>query len=132
MSHSVFLLDPTPVDVTNFLAYLFMKGASHNAINTAGSALSAFLSPHQNGLSIGSRPEVCRILKGVFERRPALPRYSHTWDVDMVLDYLAGVELLGGNAGHGGHVAQRLDPPNDVIVDTSHWTERKGIALFES
>ena len=73
MSHSVFLLDPTPVDVTNFLAYLFMKGASHNAINTAGSALSAFLSPHQNGLSIGSRPEVCRILKGVFERRPALP-----------------------------------------------------------
>ena len=90
-SLSVSLWDPTPVDVANFLAYLFMKGTSRSAINTARSALSAFLPPPQNGPSIGSRPEVCRILKGVFERRPALPRYNHTWDVDMVLAYLAAM-----------------------------------------
>ena len=30
-------------------------------------------------------------MKGVFETRPSLPRYSETWDVNVVLDYIAGL-----------------------------------------
>ena len=28
------------------------------------------------------------VFKSVFEKRPALPKYSSTWDVDIVLQYL--------------------------------------------
>ena len=91
MSHSISLLQPSSVDVANFLAHLFTKGASHSAINIARSALSPFLTPHQDGPSIESHPEVCKKLKGLFESRPALPRYNHTWDVDTVLDYLSAM-----------------------------------------
>lgn len=91
MSHSISLLQPSSVDVANFLAHLFTKGASHSAINIARSALSPFLTPHQDGPSIESHPEVCRKLKGLFESRPALPRYNHTRDVDTVLDYLSAM-----------------------------------------
>ena len=34
-------------------------------------------------------PDVCRLLKGVFEQRPALPKYSDVWDPDQVLQHLA-------------------------------------------
>ena len=30
-------------------------------------------------------------MKGVFETRPSLPCYSETWDVNVVLDYIAGL-----------------------------------------
>lgn len=36
------------------------------------------------------------LLKGVFNERPPLPRYSTTWDVQVVLNYL---ESLGNNSG---------------------------------
>ena len=73
--------------VGNFLAHLFQGGASYSAVNTARSALSAFL-PLWDGVSVGSHPHVCRIVKGVFEQRPALPRYADTWDVNTVLNTL--------------------------------------------
>lgn len=54
----------------------------------ARSATSAYMhSPDTE--PIGSRPVVCRLVKGVFENRPYLPKYQPTWDVDTVLDYLA-------------------------------------------
>ena len=31
---------------------------------------------------------MCRVVKGVFEKRPALPKYQETWDVDVVLEFL--------------------------------------------
>jgi hypothetical protein len=30
-------------------------------------------------------------MKGFFETRPSLPRYFEIWDVNVVLDYLAGL-----------------------------------------
>ena len=41
-------------------------------------------------VTVGSHPVVCRVVKGVFENRPSLPKYQETWDVDSVVDYLAG------------------------------------------
>lgn len=40
------------------------------------------------GQPLGQHPLVKRFLKGVFELRPALPKYSFTWDVSKVLKLL--------------------------------------------
>ena len=41
-----------------------------------------------DGTRIGKHPLVSRFLKGVFNCRPPVPKYSCTWDVDIVLSYL--------------------------------------------
>jgi integrase len=74
----------------NFLAVLYDEGIGYSALNTARSALSTvFTLP--NNQTFGTQPLVTRFMKGVFETRPSLPRYSETWDVNVVLDYLAGL-----------------------------------------
>ena len=75
------------MDVANFLADLFEKGASYSAVNTARSALSSYLTLCEDK-TVGSHPVVCRLVKGVFEKRPSLPKYQETWEVDDVLSYL--------------------------------------------
>lgn len=76
------------INVVNFLAFLFYEGASYRTINLARSAVSAFLSP--SGLeSVGSHPLVVRLIRGVFQSRPALPKYQTTWNVDIVINFLA-------------------------------------------
>lgn len=73
--------------VVEFLVKLFHTGLKYSAINTARSALSTFL-VNDFGLTIGNSPIVKRLLKGVFEMKPPLARYSVIWDVNIVLDYL--------------------------------------------
>jgi len=41
-----------------------------------------------DGLQVGQHPLVSCFLKGVFNSCPPTPRYSFTWDVDVVLSYL--------------------------------------------
>ena len=41
-----------------------------------------------DGSRVGQHPLICRFLRGVFNDRPPMPRYSVTWDVDTVLTYL--------------------------------------------
>ena len=41
-----------------------------------------------DGSRIGQHPLVTRFLKGVFNSRPPVPKYSSTWDVDKVLVYI--------------------------------------------
>ena len=81
------IVSPSHVDLANFLAGLYKTGVSHSTINLARSAVSAYLNKPGSD-SVGSHPVVCRLLKGVFEKRPSLPRYMETWDVDVVLDSL--------------------------------------------
>ena len=50
-----------------------------------------------NGTVFGQHPYVKSLLKGVFETKPALPRYTCVWDVEIVLDYLKN---LGSNTEH--------------------------------
>ena len=70
-----------------FLAELDKKGLSHSMLNLARSAVSAYLIKHRM-YGVGSDPRVCRLIKGMFEKKPSLPRYRYTesWDVDKVLD----------------------------------------------
>ena len=62
----------------------------NSSINTARSALSAFLSLGYKD-SLGEHPLIERFMKGVFNQGPALPRYQNIWDVNIVLEYLASL-----------------------------------------
>jgi hypothetical protein len=59
----------------------------YSAINTARSALSAFLVLPGGG-SFGEHPRVKLFMRGVFNDRPPVPRYQDIWDTDVVLDLL--------------------------------------------
>ena len=47
------------------------------------------------GVPIGQHPLVTRLLKGVYNLRPPQPRYSDTWNLDMVIRHL---QSLGNNS----------------------------------
>ena len=78
---------PQICEVIEFLSMLFKSGLGYSCLNTARSAISSVLSL-QSGTPLGTHPLVVRFMKGVFEERPSLPRYSSTWDVNVVLTYL--------------------------------------------
>ena len=78
---------PQICEVIEFLFMLFKSGLGYSCLNTARSAISSVLSL-QSGTPLGTHPLVVRFMKGVFEERPSLPRYSSTWDVNIVLTYL--------------------------------------------
>ena len=77
-----------------FLVHLFDRGLSYSAINTARSALSMILHDF-DGQPFGRHFAVCRILKGMYNRRPQRSRYASTWDVDIVLSFLRELSPLG-------------------------------------
>ena len=76
------LLTPVAL-VLDFLLELFNSGLGYSALNTARGALSSISSK-----PVGSNVLVTRFMKGIFHKRPSLPRYHVTWDVTIVLDYL--------------------------------------------
>ena len=71
-----------------FLAELFNSGLSYSYINTARSALSSILCCNNTSIPFGQLPIVKRFMKGVFETRPSLPRYSSTWDINVAFNYI--------------------------------------------
>ena len=77
-------------NVANFLAQLCTEGYQYSSIN---SYRSAILSVHEkvDGHSVGQHPLISRLLKGIFHDRPPLPRYTSTWNVQTVLNYLEGL-----------------------------------------
>ena len=70
-------------EVVNFLAYLYREGYQYRSLNSYRSAIS---SVHEriDGYSVGQHPLVTRLMKGVFNDRPPLPRYTSTWNVQCV------------------------------------------------
>ena len=79
----------TGADVINFLTSLHTRGLGYSAINTAKSALSSVLpAAVKREVYFGTNSLTCRLLKGVFNTRPSLPRYTVTWHTDLVLRYL--------------------------------------------
>ena len=79
--------------VANFLAYLYKEGYQYSSVNAYRSAISSVYEKVE-GYTVGQHPLICRLVKGVFQSRPPLPRYTHTWDVQKVLNYL---DTLGDN-----------------------------------
>ena len=82
-------LCPPMSDILDFLTELYKKGNGYSAINTARSALSMIIISEDSKTTIGNDRWVKKLLKGIFQLRPALPKYNVTWDVSKVLLYLA-------------------------------------------
>lgn len=71
---------------------LFDSGAGSSFIGTCRSALSNYL-PTVDGTPVGSHPLVVQFMKGVKNRRPARPKYSHIWDTDIVVQFLKDLDV---------------------------------------
>ena len=90
-------IDPFSCDIRHFLDFLselFEDGLQHRTINSICSAVS-MTHDQVEGVPIGQHPLVTRLLKGVYNLRPPQPRYSDTWNVDMVIRHL---QSLGSNS----------------------------------
>ena len=86
-------IDPVSATVPQALALLeefFQTGVEYSGINTARSALSSVLKP-VDGITFGAQESVKRFLKGVYQARPLIPRYTVTWVVNKVLIYLKSI-----------------------------------------
>ena len=78
----------TYVDLLEFLELLYSKNKlGYSACNIARSAVSTFFDIYK-GEAIGKHRLICRYMKGLFETRPALPRYSTMWDPEILLEFL--------------------------------------------
>ena len=82
--------DPLSAPVSEVLEFLYERfeaGRQYRTINTLRSAIS-MTHDEVDGVRIGQHPMVSRFLKGVFNIRPPAPKYTVTWDVDTVLEYI--------------------------------------------
>ena len=84
--------DPSIKEVLKFLSELFSVKIGYSGINTAKSAISSLVSVISNK-DIGSHVLVKRFMKGIFNKKPSLPRFNCTWDVSVVLNHLRSVEI---------------------------------------
>lgn len=76
------------ITVVNFIATLqIVSDLGYSATNTARSALSA-ITVLPCGNTAGNLRAMKRCLRGVYNEKPSLPRYSCTWDVNMLLNFL--------------------------------------------
>ena len=73
--------------VLDFLTALYQQGLTHNAINTARSAMSNYVTL-EDGTCVGKHLRVSRLMKGIFQEKPPRPKYTEIWDVSIVLAYL--------------------------------------------
>ena len=77
--------------ILSFLADQYREGRAYRSLNCYRSAISSAHLPAE-GFAVGKHPLVCRLLKGVFNLRPPLPRYKHVWEVSQVTSFLDNLE----------------------------------------
>ena len=85
-------INPISTSVMNIMQFLVDQvdtGLQYRTINTLRSAIST-THPDIEGSPVGSQshPLVSRLLRGMFNSRPPVPRYSCSWDVRTVVEYL--------------------------------------------
>ena len=76
--------------VLEFLLEEFNVGKQYRTLNTIRSAISMTHS-EVDGVRIGQHEIVSRFMKGIFNSRPPMPRYTSTWNVDIILRYLSSL-----------------------------------------
>ena len=79
-------------DIANFLAELYQEGYQYSSINVYCSSIS-MTQDKVDGYLAGQHPTVVRPMKGVFNKRPPLPRYTHSWDVSKVTSYISSLDV---------------------------------------
>lgn len=75
------------IPILEYLTALHLSGKSYSTINLHRSMLSSTLDPI-NGLAIGQNPLIIRLLKGIYNENPPVPRYKTMWDPEIVLNYM--------------------------------------------
>ena len=73
-------------DIIQFLTDQVHADKQYSTINTYRCTISAH--PPIDGVLIGKHPIVLRFMQGVFSSCPPCPKYSITWNVDAVINYL--------------------------------------------
>ena len=87
VDRNISAIDATINHGIEFLTYLFeKKGRGYLYINGARSTLSSFI--NCGAVSFGKQFLVTKVMRGIFNLRPSLPRYASVWNVKTVLDYL--------------------------------------------
>lgn len=87
-------INPLQADVSailEFLALEYEAGKAYRTLNVYWSAIS-MTHPRADSFRVGEHPLVKQLLRGIFNSRPPLTRYSGTWDVQKALTYM---ESLG-------------------------------------
>ena len=87
-SNNVDCLAPPIQAVLRFLTKQSLR-LGYSAVASTRSALSSVVTVE--GQKLGDHPLVSRFLSGLFNRKPALPRYVETWDPQIVLDYIVNL-----------------------------------------
>ena len=89
-SHNISDAKNTNVNnIINFLSSQHKNGLSAQTINVFRSAISFFHS-YIDGSPVGQHPLVVRCLQGIYKAKPPQPKYATTWDIQGLLDLLAG------------------------------------------
>ena len=78
-------LQPSVIAVLQFLTLPYEEGKGYSSLSIERFAIST-LSLGRD--TVGSHHLIGKFLRGVFNRRPALPRNNVTCDADVVLNYL--------------------------------------------
>ena len=85
----------SPVQIAiQFFTLLFEKGLSYSCINTARSALSCIFQLSDSDFNFGNLPIVRRFVRGIFQLRPALPKYKTVWNVHTVFDFIRSCQTV--------------------------------------
>ncbi|KOB74841.1 Tyrosine recombinase, partial [Operophtera brumata] len=82
--NNIDVFEPSKTSILTFLTTQFNNGCAYGSLNSHRSALSAFV-----GNNIGSDECVRRLLKGAYKLRPTRPKYSSTWDPQLVLNHIS-------------------------------------------
>ena len=90
---SIDVFQPGVINGIEFLVSLYKSGLGYSPINPARSALSSTLIL-EDGVKFGEYSLVARCMKGIFELKPPLPKYTEIRDVNIVLGYLRAAAPL--------------------------------------
>ena len=82
--------------ILNFIHDLHKQGLSYSTLNTARSALSAFITLETSDVNVvGAHPLITRYMKGIFNLKPPIPRYKQVWDTRAVTQFAETVGPSG-------------------------------------
>ena len=87
-------MSPPIAKVLDFLSSLVGSGKAYRTVNVHRSMLSSTLGKF-DGSDLGKHPLVVKLMRGVYNKKPPTPRYSHFWEVDSVIEFLIS---LGPNS----------------------------------
>ena len=90
--------------VLEFLSSEFNLGRACRTLNVYWSAISS-TRPKIDSVRVGEHPLVVQLLKGAYNLRPPLPRYSSTWDVSLVVSL---IDCLGASESLSKDLSQKL------------------------